>query len=141
MRADLVDLGKHHYSGAVPDPSPTALPSRPLVAVVVLCFGGLCAALTQTFVIPIQTQLPLLLHTSAANAAWVVTVTLLAAAVSMPIAGRLADLFGKQRVLVATSAFLLVGSLVCALSDTLAPVLVGRALQAWRWASSRSAFR
>jgi MFS family permease len=105
-------------------------PTRnPMLAVVVLCFGGLCAALTQTLVIPIQSELPDFLGTSAANAAWVVTVTLLAGAVAMPVAGRLADLFGKQRVLVASSLILLTGSLVCALSSTLVPVLTGRALQ------------
>jgi EmrB/QacA subfamily drug resistance transporter len=98
-------------------------------AVVVLCFGGLSAALTQTLVIPIQSELPLLLHTSASNAGWVVTVTLLAAAVSMPVAGRLADLFGKQRVLATCAAILLVGSVTCALSESLAPMLTGRALQ------------
>ncbi|NEN77642.1 MFS transporter [Nocardioides zeae] len=101
----------------------------PLTAVVVLCFGGLAAALTQTLVIPIQSELPGLLDTSAANAAWVVTITLLAGAVAMPVSGRIADLVGKQRVLVASAAVLVVGSLVCALSDSLVPVLAGRALQ------------
>ena len=109
--------------------SPPPAPGNPRLAVAVLCFGGLTAALTQTLVIPIQAELPRLLGTSAANAAWVVTVTLLAAAVSMPVAGRLADLFGKQRVLVGTASVLVVGSAVCALSDTLVPLLVGRALQ------------
>ena len=103
--------------------------ASPIVAVVVLCFGGLTAALTQTLVIPIQSQLPGLLHTSASNASWVVTITLLGAAVSMPVAGRVADLVGKQRVLVATAVILLVGSVVVALSSTVTPVLVGRALQ------------
>ncbi|WP_435747988.1 MFS transporter [Nocardioides sp. SYSU DS0663] len=101
----------------------------PRLAVVVLCFGGLTTALTQTLVIPIQGELPVFLDSSASSTAWVVTVTLLAGAVAMPIAGRLADLLGKQRVLVATAAVLVVGSVVCALSDTLAPMLVGRALQ------------
>nr|WP_206675805.1 MFS transporter [Nocardioides zeae] len=100
-----------------------------MTAVVVLCFGGLAAALTQTLVIPIQSELPGLLDTSAANAAWVVTITLLAGAVAMPVSGRIADLVGKQRVLVASAAVLVVGSLVCALSDSLVPVLAGRALQ------------
>ena len=103
--------------------------ASPVLAVVVLCLGGLSAALTQTLVIPIQSELPQLLSTSASNAAWVVTITLLAAAVTMPVAGRVADLVGKQRVLVASAAILLVGSMVCALSSTLAPMLVGRALQ------------
>lgn len=108
-------------------PAPTR--STALLAVVVLCFGGLTAALTQTMVIPIQSELPTFLDTSAANATWVVTITLLCAAVAMPVAGRLADLFGKQRVLVGTAAILFVGSTVCALSDSLAPILVGRGLQ------------
>jgi MFS family permease len=103
--------------------------AHPVVPVIALCFGGLSAALTQTMVIPIQPELPLLLGTSGSNAGWVITITLLAAAVSMPVAGRLADLFGKQRVLVVTAALLLLGSVVCALSQSLAPVLVGRALQ------------
>ncbi len=85
-------------------PTPRASAGRgPLLAVTVLCLGGLGAALTQTMMIPIQSELPSLLSTSAANAAWVITATLLAAAVAMPIAGRVADLVGKQRVLVASA--------------------------------------
>jgi MFS family permease len=109
--------------------SAAARPSRPMLTIVVLCLGGMTVALTQTLVIPIQSQLPGLLGTTPSNAAWVVTVTLLAAAVTMVVAGRLADLVGKQPVLVGSAAMLAVGSLVCALSDTLAPVLAGRALQ------------
>jgi MFS family permease len=105
------------------------LRTPPAVSVVVLCLGGMTAALTQTFVIPIQSALPQLLGTSASNAAWVVTVTLLAAAVTMVVAGRLADLLGKQPVLVASAAILVVGSVVCALSNSLLPMLIGRALQ------------
>lgn len=102
---------------------------NPVVAVVALCFGGLSAALTQTMVIPIQSELPELLHTSGSNAGWVITATLLAAAVSMPVAGRLADLYGKQRVLVVNTALLVAGSLVVAMTSSLVPVLAGRALQ------------
>ncbi|MEZ0579023.1 MFS transporter [Nocardioides sp. MH1] len=102
---------------------------NPLVAVAALCFGGLAAATTQTMVIPIQSELPQLLHADAADTAWVVTVTLLVAAISMPVSGRLADMVGKQRVLVVSAATLVVGSVVCALSSTLLPMLVGRALQ------------
>lgn len=104
-------------------------PSKALVTVVVLCFGGLSSALVQTLVIPIQTQLPGLLNTSPANSGWVITTTLLAGAVAMPIAGRLADMFGKQRVLAVSSMLLLIGSLICSQSDSLVPMLTGRALQ------------
>lgn len=104
-------------------------PSKALITVVVLCFGGLSASLMQTLVIPIQTQLPELLRTSPSNTSWVVTATLLAGAVAMPIAGRLADMLGKQRVLVASAALLLAGSLISAVADTLVPMLVGRTVQ------------
>lgn len=109
--------------------SPATSTDRALVTVVVLCFGGMAASLMQTLVIPIQGQLPELLDTSPANASWVVTATLLGSAVAMPIAGSLGDLFGKQRALVGSAAVLLLGSAVCAMSDALLPMLVGRALQ------------
>ncbi|WP_200954544.1 MULTISPECIES: MFS transporter [unclassified Nocardioides] len=108
---------------------PAELPGAPLLTVVVLCFGGLVAALTQTMVIPIQGELGQLLGTTEANASWVVTVTLVAGAIAMPIAGRLGDLFGKQRVLAISAGLLVLGSLVCALSSTLVPMLAGRLLQ------------
>lgn len=80
-------------------------------------------------VIPIQSELPVLLGTSPSNAGWVITITLLAAAVAMPLAGRLADMFGKQRVLTVNAATLVVGSAVCAMADSIGPMLAGRALQ------------
>ncbi|KHL17051.1 MFS transporter [Mumia flava] len=101
----------------------------PALSVVALCIGGLAAALTQTLVIPIQPELPDLLDTSASNAAWVVTITLLTAGVATVVAGRLADMFGKQRVLAVSATILVVGSVVCALSDSLVPMLVGRGMQ------------
>ncbi|MGA8258111.1 MAG: MFS transporter [Nocardioides sp.] len=103
--------------------------ARPLLTVIVLCFGGMTVSLTQTLVIPIQGRLPELLDTSVANAGWVVTITLLAAAVAMPISGRLGDIFGKQRVIVASVVLLTIGSLICGTADSLAPMLVGRAFQ------------
>jgi len=104
-------------------------PRPPRAAIVTLCAGGLSASLTQTMVIPVQARFPELLSTSAANATWVITITFLAAAVSMPITGRLADMLGKQRVLVGCAVSLLIGSVLCALGDSLLPVLVGRGLQ------------
>ena len=86
----------------MPDTTAPA-PRGPLLAVIVLCLGGLSASLTQTMMIPIQSELPTLLSTSAANAAWVITATLLAAGVAVAIAGRVADLVGTQRGLLASS--------------------------------------
>ncbi|WP_323137806.1 MFS transporter [Nocardia sp. alder85J] len=101
----------------------------PGLIVAILGFSGLCVALMQSLVIPIQSELPHLLHTSASNSSWVLTATLLGGAVAMPVAGRLADILGKRPVLVVSALLLLVGSLVCALSSALVPVLIGRVLQ------------
>lgn len=110
-------------------PVSSAVRRNPVLTVVALCLGGLGVSLSQTLVIPIQSDLPTLLGTSASNTSWVVTITLLGGAVAMPIAGRVADMLGKQRVLMTSAILLLVGSLVAALSNTIGPLLVGRALQ------------
>ncbi len=103
--------------------------TAPLAVILVLGFSSMCASLMQSLVIPIQPELPRLLDTAPDNAAWVVTATLLAGGVAMPVAGRLADIRGRKPVLVASALVLLAGSLICALSSSLIPVLAGRALQ------------
>ena len=97
--------------------------------VTALAFTGIVVAVMMTLVIPLVPTLPTLLHTSRANAAWVLTITLLVSAVSTPVAGRLGDMYGKRRILMITLVALIVGSIVGGLSDSLAPILVGRALQ------------
>jgi EmrB/QacA subfamily drug resistance transporter len=98
-------------------------------AVAVLAFSGILSALMQTIVIPLVTDLPRLLNTTPDNASWVITSTLLAAAVTTPISGRLGDMFGKRRMLVVCVLLLILGSVVCALTSSLPVVIVGRALQ------------
>lgn len=95
----------------------------------VLAFAGIVVSLTQTVVVPLLGQLPQLLHTSAADATWVVTVSLLASAVTTPVSGRLGDLYGKRPVLLGSTVPLLAGSVICALSSSLWPMIVGRGLQ------------
>ena len=95
----------------------------------VLATAGLIGAFMQTIVTPIIPDLPRLLHTDAADASWVLISTLLAAAISTPITGRLGDMFGKRRVHLALLGILLVGSLVSALSFTVVPMVIGRSLQ------------
>ncbi len=102
---------------------------NPNLLIAVLCFGGLLASFMQTLVIPIVGKLPEYLNTSADNASWVITSTLLAAAVGMPIAGRLADMFGKRSVILGCIAAMIVGSIICALTSLVVPMIVGRGLQ------------
>lgn len=107
--------------------TPRAAPHWLIVAV--LAFAGMSAAFMQTLVLPIQSELPELLDASREDTAWVITVTLLSASVITPIAGRLGDMVGKRRVVLALLALLVVGSVIAALSDSLGGLIVGRALQ------------
>jgi MFS family permease len=94
-----------------------------------LAGAGISVSLMQTLVIPLIPQLPDLLNTSSANASWVVTATLLTGAIATPVFGRLGDMFGAKRVLIACAVLLTAGSLVAALTTSLVPLIIGRALQ------------
>ncbi|WTW93877.1 MFS transporter [Streptomycetaceae bacterium NBC_01309] len=95
----------------------------------VLAFAGIVASLMSSLVVPLIGELPRLLDTTAADASWAVTATLLSAAVATPISGRLGDMYGKRRMLLICAVPLIVGSIVCALAGSLAPMVIGRALQ------------
>jgi MFS family permease len=97
--------------------------------VVVLAGAGTMVALMQTFVLPMLPQLPRLLGTSVSNASWAVTATLLTSTVATPLMGRLGDLYGRRRIMTVAVLFLTAGSVVCALSSSLLPLLAGRTLQ------------
>lgn len=97
--------------------------------VVVLASCGLVASFMQTLVVPLIPAFPQLLNATATDASWVVTVTLLAGAVITPVAGRLGDLYGKRRILLASVAVLVAGSVISALTSSLALMVVGRGLQ------------
>jgi len=94
-----------------------------------LALTGLIAAFMQTLVTPVIPQLPHLLNTTEADASWVLTATLLAAAISTPISGRLGDMYGKRRIVLLLLCIMVAGSIISALSDTLVPMVVGRVLQ------------
>ncbi|MFC5754711.1 MFS transporter [Actinomadura rugatobispora] len=95
----------------------------------VLAVAGIVASLMQTLVVPLIGELPRLLHSTASNTSWVVTATLLAAAVAMPVIGRLGDLYGKRRVLLACTVPLITGSVICAVAGSVLPMIIGRGLQ------------
>ncbi|MGD6756922.1 MFS transporter [Streptomyces sp. BH105] len=99
------------------------------VVVATLALAGTVAAIMQTLVTPLIAELPRILDTSASNAAWVITVTLLVSGVCVPVSGRLGDLIGKRRMMLACAVPLVIGSVVCALSSSVVPMIVGRGLQ------------
>jgi len=97
--------------------------------VATLAATGLIAAFMQTLVTPIIPELPQLLDSTAANTSWVLTSTLLAAAISTPISGRLGDMYGKRRIVLVLLLIMTAGSIVAALSSTVIPMIIGRSLQ------------
>ncbi|MEW9552211.1 MFS transporter [Nonomuraea sp. NPDC050783] len=95
----------------------------------VLAVAGIVGSLMQTLVVPLVGELPRLLDASAADTSWVITVTLLVGAVATPVVGKLGDLYGKRRLMLACSVPLVAGSVVCALAGSLPPMIAGRGLQ------------
>jgi EmrB/QacA subfamily drug resistance transporter len=107
----------------------TAVASRPGLILGVLALGGGAYALLQSLVVPALPVLQRDLHTSASGVAWVFTSYLLAASVVTPIAGRLGDMFGKKRVLVAALSGLAAGALLGAVATSLPVMIVARTIQ------------
>lgn len=103
--------------------------AHPGVLIAVLCAAGISVSLMQTLIIPLIPELPRLLHASPSNASWAITATLLTAAVTTPVFGRLGDLYGPKPIMIVCASVLIVGSLVSALSTSLIPFVIGRGLQ------------
>ena len=74
---------------AAPKPVPT------WAVITVLSLAGTTVSLQQTMVIPLLPAFQQLLQVSADDISWLVTATLLTAAVAAPIVARLADMYGR----------------------------------------------
>lgn len=101
----------------------------PALVVATLAMSGTVVSLQQTLMLPVLPDVPRLLHTTADNASWVVTATLVSGAVAVPTLSRLADMFGKKRMILVAFAVMAVGSVLGALSPGLGLVILARALQ------------
>jgi EmrB/QacA subfamily drug resistance transporter len=99
------------------------------VTLAILAVGALAFALAQTTVIPALTPMQKAFGVGTSDITWMVTAYFLAASVATPVLGKLGDMFGKERFLAIALGAFAVGSLVSALSDSLGPMIVGRALQ------------
>ncbi|MFC6883021.1 MULTISPECIES: MFS transporter [Actinomadura] len=94
-----------------------------------LAFLGVMAySLSMAVVTP---ALPLLqrgLHTTPSGAAWALTSMTLSAAVATPVVGRLGDLYGPRRVMLAVLLVATAGTVLAAAASTLPLMLAGRAV-------------
>src|SRR5271154_5423126 len=99
------------------------------VTFAVLALGIGAFALLQSLVVPVLTTVQHQLHTSQDTVTWVLTAYLLSASIMTPILGRVGDMFGKERVFVATLVALAVGSLLAAVAPNIGIMIVARAIQ------------
>jgi EmrB/QacA subfamily drug resistance transporter len=102
---------------------------RPGLTLAVLALSALGYILLQSMVLPALPEIGRDLHTSQSSAAWVLTAYLISASVATPVLGRLGDMFGKKRVLLAVLALLAVGSLIAALTSSFPVMLAARTVQ------------
>lgn len=94
-----------------------------------LALTGTVVSLQQTLVLPLLPEFPRLLDTTADTASWLVTATLLSGAVATPTISRLADMFGKKRMMLVALGVMVLGSVLGALSQALPLVIAARVLQ------------
>ena len=94
-----------------------------------LLLAGLGYAVLSSAVIPALPSLQQSLHTTELGSAWLLTAFLLSASVGTSIIGRLGDIYGKQRVLFWVLLVLAAGSLLAAVSQSLAMLVAARVIQ------------
>jgi EmrB/QacA subfamily drug resistance transporter len=102
---------------------------HPGVTLAVLSVSGLAYAVLSSAVVPALPTIQRDLGATETGITWVLTGYLLSASVGTAILGRLGDAYGKERVLVWTLVLLGAGTLLAAVSHTLALLIVGRVIQ------------
>ena len=95
----------------------------------VLALAGVAYAVLSSAVIPALPTLQHALHTSETGATWLLTGFLVSASVGTSIIGRLGDMYGKERLLLWTLLVLAAGTLMAALSQSLAMLIAARVIQ------------
>lgn len=96
---------------------------------VVLAVATMAFSLLQSLVTPVLPLLETDLHTGQNTVTWVLTAYLLSASVFTPILGRVGDMVGKKRVLVAVLVALVAGSILAAVATSISVMIVARVIQ------------
>lgn len=111
-----------------PSTSDTTTPggTRVLAALVTAVFGY---ALMLSVVVPSIGLLERELHTTSTWSAWVLSAFLLSSAVATPLLGRLGDLYGRRRALIAVLATYAAGMLAAAAAQDIGQLIAARAVQ------------
>ena len=102
---------------------------HPSLILAVLSLAGLAYAVLSAAVIPALPTIQHSLHTTVTGVSWLLTGFLLSASAGTSIIGRLGDMYGKERLLLWTLGVLAVGTLLAALANSLAVLIVARIIQ------------
>ena len=95
----------------------------------VLGLAGTVFAMMQSLVIPALPQIQASLGVNADGAAWISTAYLLSACILTPVIGRLGEVAGKRRMMLASLTAFAAGTLVCAIAANLGELVAGRVIQ------------
>ena len=108
---------------------PAPLPQRQvLLAFSAMMLATLLAALDQTVVATALPQIVTDLH-GFRDLSWVVSSFLVAATVTVPLYGKLSDLYGRRRMFVVAISIFLVGSALCGAAQSMGQLIAFRAIQ------------
>jgi MFS family permease len=93
-----------------------------------MMLATLLAALDQTVVATALPQIVTDLH-GFRDLSWVVSSFLVAATVTVPLYGKLSDLYGRRRMFVVAISIFLVGSALCGAAQSMGQLIAFRAIQ------------
>jgi EmrB/QacA subfamily drug resistance transporter len=99
-----------------------------VVAFSAMMLATLLAALDQTIVATALPRIASDLH-GFADLSWVVTAYLVSSTVTVPLYGKLSDLYGRRRLFVVSISIFVTGSVLCAVAQSIGQLVVFRALQ------------
>jgi EmrB/QacA subfamily drug resistance transporter len=102
---------------------------HPNVILAVLSLAGLAYSVLSSAVLPALPTIQHSLHASETGVTWLLTGYLLSASVGTSIIGRLGDMYGKERMLLWTLVALAAGTLLAAVSNSLAVLIAARVIQ------------
>lgn len=104
--------------------------ASPYYVLMVLILGMFMTGLDSWVLAPALVPLVNDLHTSFDLAAWVYVVFMLLQAILMPLGGKMSDVIGRKKVLIAGIAIFTLGSLLSAISWNIYALIAFRAIQA-----------